>query len=115
YQQRMALVATTVQEGAEQIIGVVRYDAIGPNRAEVALVVADRWQGHGIATKLLQRLATYAHAHGFTTFVALTMGNNTPMLEVLRHAGFAHTLRYVGGDIEGELDITMPPQASCPI
>jgi RimJ/RimL family protein N-acetyltransferase len=110
YQNRMALVATTMVDSSEQIIGVVRYERLGTHRAEVAFVVADRWQGHGIATILLHRLAIYAHAHGINTFVAVTMGNNTRMLEVLRHAGFPHTLRYIGGDIEAELDITAAPQ-----
>ena len=110
YQNRMALVATTILDGSEQIIGVVRYESLGSSRAEVAFVVADQWQGHGIATILLHLLAMYARTHGFNMFVAVTMGNNTRMLEVLRHAGFPHTLRYVGGDIEAELDITVPPQ-----
>ncbi len=110
YQNRMALVATTVVDGSEQIIGVVRYESLGPSRAEVAFVVADRWQGHGIATILLHRLAVYAHAYGFNTFIAVTMGSNTRMLDVLRHAGFPHTVRYIGGDIEAALDITAPPQ-----
>lgn len=110
YQNRMALVATTMVDGSEQIIGVVRYERLDTNRAEVAFVVADKWQGHGIGTILLHRLAIYAHAHGFNTFVAVTMGNNTRMVEVLHHAGFPHTMRYVSGDIEAELDITVPPQ-----
>src|SRR5262245_44380219 len=69
YLSRMALLATTIVGGEEQIIGVVRYDRVGQDAAEVAFVVTDRWQGHGLATALLYRLAAYAHAHGLNTFV----------------------------------------------
>jgi RimJ/RimL family protein N-acetyltransferase len=112
YRNRMALLATTVMDGTEQIIGVVRYDRIGQDRAEVAFVVADRWQGHGIATVLLHRLASYARELGFTTFVAVTMSSNMRMLEVLHHAGFPCTTRFIDGDIEAQLDISAPPQTT---
>ncbi len=114
YHNRMALLATTLVDGEEQTIAVVRYDQIGPLSAEVAFVVADRWQGHGIATALLHRLATYARALGFTTFVAVTMSSNTRMLEVLHHAGFPCTTHFAGGDVEAWLDISTPPTVSFP-
>lgn len=109
YRNRMALLATAVVEDEERIIGVVRYDRIGQDRAEVAFVVADRWQGLGIATMLLHRLAAYARKLGFTTFVAVTMSGNARMLDVLHHAGFPCTTRYRDGDIEARLDISAPP------
>lgn len=109
YVRRIALVATTGAGTEEEILGVVRYDALDAGTAEVAFVVRDEWQGHGIATALLHRLAAYARRHGFTTFVALTMGSNTRMLDVLRNSGFPLTMRYEGGDIEAHLDITAPP------
>jgi RimJ/RimL family protein N-acetyltransferase len=112
YQNRMALLATTVVDSREQIIAVVRYDRTGLQTAEVAFVVADRWQGHGIATTLLHQLAAYARALGFTTFVAVTMGSNMRMLDVLHHAGFPCTTRYLGGDFKARLDISAPPTTS---
>lgn len=110
YLNRMALVATTGIGAEEQILGVVRYDVIAPATAEVAFVVADQWRGHGIATALLHRLAAYARQRGITTFVAITMGTNAPMLDVLRRCGFACTMRYRDADIEAHLDITLPPE-----
>lgn len=109
YVDRMALVATTGEGEAEEIIGVVRYDHIGEAKAEVAFVIVDRWQGHGIATALLHRLATYARTKGFTTFVAVTMGNNARMIEVLRNSGFPWTAQYSEGTLEVYLDITTDP------
>jgi GNAT superfamily N-acetyltransferase len=109
YENRMALVATSGEGSEERILAVVRYDRTGPTEAEVAFVVADEWQGHGIATALLYRLAAYARDHGFTTFVALIMGSNQRMLDVLRNAGFPHTTSYCDGEVEVRLDITTDP------
>jgi RimJ/RimL family protein N-acetyltransferase len=109
YDNRMALVATTGEGDDEEILGVVRYDSTGPETAEVAFVVEDHWQGHGIATALLHRLAAYARDHGYTTFVALTMGNNTRMIEVLRNSGFPCTSHVQSGDVEVHLDIRQAP------
>ncbi len=106
YENRMALVATSGEGSAETILAVVRYDRTGPTEAEVAFVVADAWHGHGIATALLYRLSGYARERGITTFVALTMGSNQPMLDVLRYCGFPHTSRYQDGEVEVRLDIT---------
>lgn len=112
YEDRMALLATTgtgETERSEEILGVVRYDRIGDTTAEVAFVVADAWQGHGIATSLLHLLASYARSKGFTTFVAITLGSNARMIEVLRNSGFPLTVRYSEGTLEGRLDIRQPP------
>lgn len=106
YGNRMALVALRGGEMPEEILGVARYDRIGPQTAEVAFVVADAWQGHGIATALLHQLAVYARAHGFTTFAAVTMPNNQRMLAVFQHCGFPCTAHYREGEIDIHLDIS---------
>ena len=108
YERRMALVATSGSDEVEEILGVVRYEAMNPETAEVAFVVEDHWQGHGIATALLHRLAKYARERGFTTFVAITMGSNSRMLEVLRNSGFPCKAYYRTGEVEVHLDITWP-------
>lgn len=111
YANRMALVATIGTGPEEQIVGVVRYERIGPSNAEVAFVVADAWQGHGIATALLLQLAGYARAHGITSFMAVTMADNVKMIEVLRTCGFPCRLHYRNGEVEANLDISHQPGA----
>jgi RimJ/RimL family protein N-acetyltransferase len=111
YRDRMALLATRGDGVTEEILAVVRYDRLaGERAAEVAFVVNDAWQGHGLATALLHDLAAYAHAHDVERFVALTMGSNVRMLEVLHNCGFPCRTRYDGGDIIATLDITAPPR-----
>lgn len=112
YRDRMALIATRGDGESEEILGVVRYDRISETAAEIAFVVADRWQGRGIATALLYILASYAHTKGYTSFVAITMGNNARMIEVLRKCGFPMTAHYDEGTLEVHLDISKPPKAA---
>ncbi|MEY2425325.1 MAG: hypothetical protein QOI61_897, partial [Actinomycetota bacterium] len=67
------------------VVGVGRYDRLEPTVAEVAFVVGDEWQSHGIATLLLRRLADRAVEVGITRFVAETMGDNQAMITVFKH------------------------------
>ena len=91
YIDRLALVATV----EDRLIGVARYDrAPGATEAEVAFVVADQYQHHGIGSTLLDHLADAARARGVSTFRADTLAENHAMLDVFRHTGFpvsAHT------------------------
>jgi GNAT superfamily N-acetyltransferase len=109
YADRMALLAMAGSAVDEQILAVGRYDRIGPAEAEIAFVVRDDWQGHGIATALLYRLADYARAHGITTFVAYVLGSNARMLDVFRHSGYPCTVRLGTGELEVQLDIRGEP------
>jgi acetyl coenzyme A synthetase (ADP forming)-like protein len=66
-------------------------------RADVAFAVADAYQGHGIGTRLLERLASLARAQGIETFDADVLGDNTRMLEVFRDSGFTASSRIESG------------------
>ena len=59
--------------------------------AEVAFVVADPWQGRGLAPLLLDRLADRARSRGIERFVAETLSDNRAMLAVFRASGLAET------------------------
>jgi GNAT superfamily N-acetyltransferase len=82
---RVALVV----ERARELIAVGRYDQLAdPRVAEVAFVVADAYQHHGLATMLLQHLADAARSAGITRFVAEVLAENRAMISVFHHAGF---------------------------
>jgi RimJ/RimL family protein N-acetyltransferase len=96
-----AIAAVNPENG--MIIGVARYvRSDDPTEAEVAVVVGDPWQGHGVATALLQRLVSRAREEGIDHFVALVMSDNTEALEVFRHLapGGSHTRRSASGHTE---------------
>jgi RimJ/RimL family protein N-acetyltransferase len=93
YADRLALVV----EVAGELVAVGRYDRISGTEAEVAFVVTDAWQHHGIATLLLELLAQAAWACGIDTFVASTLPDNRDMLGVFAHSRFEVTTRFDGG------------------
>ena len=96
YRDRLALVA----EHDGRLIAVGRYDRRpGTVEAEVAFVVADECQHHGIGSLLLDELADAARAHGVETFVADTLEENLTMLEVFTHSGFPITRSYEYGTV----------------
>lgn len=82
---RAALVAVG-DEG--ELVAVVRYDRLlGSSQAEVAIVVQDGYQHHGIGTALLVALTEVARAHGITALVADVLLDNTAMFHSFRDAG----------------------------
>ena len=87
YVDRLALVA--VADGHLGAVG--RYDRRHGAEAEVAFVVADRYQHHGIGTLLLERLAEAARRRGITAFYAQTLAENRHMLDVFWHSGYPVT------------------------
>jgi GNAT superfamily N-acetyltransferase len=94
YHDRLALVA----EVGDELVGVARYDRPpGGDQAEVAFVVADHLQGHGVGTLLLEHLAAAARRRGVAAFAAETLGTNHPMQEVFHRAGFPARQRISAG------------------
>jgi GNAT superfamily N-acetyltransferase len=62
------------------IARLVRQD----DAAEVAFAVADEWQGRGVGSLLVDRLAADARAAGITRFTAQVQPDNTPSLALVR-------------------------------
>lgn len=87
FDTHVGLVAVLHDGVEERIIGVGRYIASAPNRAEVAFAVLDEYQGRGIGTLLLEHLARIARAADITEFEADVLGSNRRMLEVLGESG----------------------------
>lgn len=90
FPNEMALVATVDQNGTESEIGVARYSP-GPGSAQVefAVVVADNWQGKGIATELLRHLFSIASEVGINSIEGFILRENKAMLGLARKFGFS--------------------------
>ena len=109
YADRFALVAVRGAEHA--IVAHAAYIRTGGDRAEVAFVVSDAWQGHGIATILLAQLAAAAQPHGISTFTAEVLPANHRMIEVFRESGFPVDTRSAPGVITIELPTSLSADA----
>ena len=89
FPSEMALVATVDQNGIEHEIGVARYAAsTGIGQVEFAVVVADDWQGKGIATELLRHLFSIATEVGIKSIEGFILRDNPSMLKLAREIGF---------------------------
>jgi acetyl coenzyme A synthetase (ADP forming)-like protein len=109
--KQLTLVVTRLAGDTETIIAVGSYVMRDANAAEIGLAVADAFQGKGIGTLLLERLALIAAAHGVRYFWAMTMFENEPMIEVFRGSGFECRTKADQSVVEIELDLT-PSAAS---
>jgi acetyl coenzyme A synthetase (ADP forming)-like protein len=76
----------------------------------VALAVEDRFQGKGIGSQLLERLALLAIRNGFVRFWAVTELENQNMIDVFRHSGFPLTEKLESGFVE--VDFSVQPTES---
>jgi acetate---CoA ligase (ADP-forming) len=95
----LALVALA-GPGAGEAVAVARYDRRpGEDEAELSLAVADRWQGLGIGTGLIERLLDHARRDGLDALWALVMPANRRMREVFRHLGCDLEVEVAPGEV----------------
>jgi len=107
YADSFGLIATTGP--GQEIVGHGAYVREDQERAEVAFMVADAWQGHGIATIMLAHLAAAAEQHGISEFTASVLPSNHRMIEVFRQSGFRVQLRSTTDSIEIEFPTSLSP------
>ncbi|HUN31146.1 MAG TPA: GNAT family N-acetyltransferase [Trebonia sp.] len=88
----------------EEVVGCASYEREGEGSAEVAFAVADRLHHTGIATLLLEHLASRARDDGIRKFTAVVLAENTAMLRVFAGAGLPVRRRFIDGVIE----VTVP-------
>jgi GNAT superfamily N-acetyltransferase len=81
-----------------------------PERAEVALEVADAMQGKGLGTALLCQLAAAANQLGIQVLDAEVLPENRQMLHVFRDCGYPVKVRSLPGVELVELQIGQAAQ-----
>lgn len=90
YPQTYALIATLQEAGGERQIAVARYEPTGKTGVvEFAIVVADEWQGKGLASKMLRGLMVVAAVAGLQRLEAQVLRHNHGMLGLVRSLGFS--------------------------
>ena len=88
-------------------VGIARYvrHAHDPQTAEIAVTVVDTWQGRGLGTELLTRLADRARAEGIQHFTALVAADNAAVSGLL-HRMHAHFIRHNPGTAEYQISLS---------
>jgi RimJ/RimL family protein N-acetyltransferase len=88
FTNHVALVAVAQENGRPTIIGGGRYIVFEPQRAEMAFVVVDAWQGRGIGSILMRHLIKIAGDSGLKELTAEVLPENAAMLKVFGKFSF---------------------------
>jgi RimJ/RimL family protein N-acetyltransferase len=101
-----AIVAVDRRDGS--LVAVCRYvvDTHRPGVVEVAIAVADRWQGIGIGTALGQQIVRRARANGMMAVSAVTLPYNRRVHALLRRLGFGRVAGPGGSELCWELRLS---------
>jgi acetyltransferase len=100
YRGHLALVAEVFQGSEETVVGEARYVVREDgNSAEFALAVADAWQGRGVGSLLLERLAARAEVAGLEFLCGHTLASNRTMHRLARRLGFSVELDQKEDDV----------------
>lgn len=85
----LALCIVKQKGSVVEIQAVGRYYLIeSQNSCEVAFVTREKFQGKGMAKRLLAEMIEVAKSRGLTSMQAYVRAENKPMLKVFEHAGF---------------------------
>jgi len=90
YDREMAFLAFVERGGRETEVGVARYVTNPDGRTcEFAVVIADEWQGRGIATRLMTELMQVARERGLVVIEGEVLAVNARMLQLVKSLGFS--------------------------
>jgi len=105
YDREMAIIPELDDNGKRRILGVVRIIASSDKKtAELAIIIADPWQGLGLGSKMMDYIIEISKDMGIETLVAEMMTDNKPAINLLKKMGFEIT-RPGGGVVHGSLSL----------
>ena len=87
------------------IVGVARYGTAPGGSHDVAVVVADDWQGRGLGALLIRRLAHIARLRGISSFHATMLGDNLRARSLVLGLSRNATMRYESGYVEADIPL----------
>jgi GNAT superfamily N-acetyltransferase len=86
----------------ETLVAVGRVVKTAPDTADLAIVVGDQWQGHGLGGWLARLLAATAAIEGVTRIGGTMLADNRPALKILKgvspdfvHDDLSHGVREI--------------------
>jgi RimJ/RimL family protein N-acetyltransferase len=111
---RYGLVATIERDSRMVGHAGLERESDHPERAEVALEVADAMQGKGLGTALLCQLAQAADGLGIQVLDAEVLPENRKMLRVFRDCGYPVKVHHLPGVELVELRTSQAPKSAEP-
>ncbi len=102
---RVALAATTIEDGAERIVADARFDLVGDSDAEAALLLRDDVAGRGLGTLLVDRLLERAARLGVRRLLFDILPENQAMLALARRGG-AEPVAFDGRSVLYAVEVT---------
>ena len=84
-----------------EIVGLATYDRLeaDPTAADVAVVVADAWQHHGVGRVLVRKLSGAARRRGIERFTATMLADNRAVVGLVRGTNPDARLRFDGTEL----------------
>lgn len=83
----------------DRVVALATFQPTGAGHGEIAVLVEDEWQHHGIGTRLVRRLGRRAYARHAEAIDASIMADNMTALALLRTSGADGTVRFVDGSL----------------
>jgi GNAT superfamily N-acetyltransferase len=101
-----AVLAVTADGGSA--VGIANLDGDGVGVARAAILVEDAWQGRGLGTALLRRMAETATEQGVTELTGVARADDLGVTRLLRRAGLRPCAEIVGGEVHLRAPLPAP-------
>jgi len=105
YDREIAIVPELTEDGRRKILGVVRVP-IEPDKktGEIAVIVADPWQGLGLGSKMMDYMIELCKDKKLETIYGVMLSDNYQAINLMKKMGF--TIKYLSdGTVKGTLNL----------
>jgi acyl-CoA hydrolase/GNAT superfamily N-acetyltransferase len=114
YVKNLSIVAVTGEIGFERIVGLGGYFLEHGTTAEVAFSITKDWQGKGIGSVILLKLAEAARENGISTLTAYTLPSNRGMIKLFKKLPYATKTAFEEDTVVLTCQFGEPEQAPVP-
>jgi acyl-CoA hydrolase/GNAT superfamily N-acetyltransferase len=108
YRKHVTLIGMVRSKGSKETMAIATYADAGDERAEVAIVIREDFQGMGVGQQLLKRLEEIALKNGYKGFYANLLAENTAMLRVFQKLYPNLVASQRSGELHLQMDFTGP-------
>lgn len=91
-----------------RVVGLASYERCQceEGAADVAVVVGDDWQHHGLGTVLMRVLSGVAHRRGIDRFTASMLADNRAVVDFVHRQAPTARLRFSSGELSMDLPLS---------